>query len=207
MTKDWLCSCQRVKFRAKDLSKEKLSKLFSTTTSFFQGRWNISSLRSHSVSLWRHHTNVCPTPVIVSTRKPILSSLSSTRRGGSSTWYSELNEHKHNVILLFTDVGFLCLSVNTESKMLLIVLLLVHFLPHLGSFPSSIRIRLPMTTLPWSVFHQLEWFIQYLQSSSSLPQPHQSVFFPSSTWPNLSCRQYVRSNCLKGGGGDTTPVL
>lgn len=157
-------------------SKEKLTKLFSTINPFFQGRWNICSMRSHSVSLWRHHTSVCPTPVIVCTRKPIFSSLSSTRRGGSSTWYSELNKHKHNVILLSTDVGFLCLLVNIESRMLLIVLVLVHFLPHLGSFPSSIWIRLPMTTLPWSVFHQLEWFILNLQSSS-LPQPHWR-FFP-----------------------------
>ncbi len=69
--------------------------------------------------------------------------------------------------------------------MLLIVLVLVHFLPHLGSFPSSIWIRLPMTTSPWSVFHQLEWFILNLQSSS-LPQPHWSFlgFFPPSMWPD-----------------------
>lgn len=76
----------------------------------------------------------------------------------------------------------------------LIVLVLVHFLPHLGSFPSSIWIRLPMTTLPWSVFHQLEWFILNLQSSS-LPQPHWS-FFPllHVTWCQL-CRQYVHVIC------------
>ncbi|TNN87187.1 hypothetical protein EYF80_002389 [Liparis tanakae] len=65
---------------------------------------SIRSILHHTVSLWRHHTSVCPTPVIVSTRKPIFSSLSSTRRGGSSTWYSELHEHKHKVIPLNADV-------------------------------------------------------------------------------------------------------
>lgn len=45
-----------------------------------------------SVSLYMHHTSVCPTPVMVTTRKPIFSSLSNTNRGESSTWYSELQE-------------------------------------------------------------------------------------------------------------------
>lgn len=134
-------------------------------------------------SLWRHHTRVCPTPVIDSTRKPIFSNLSNTRRGGSSTWYSELNEHKHKVILFPTDVGFLCLSLNfcSDGRILLIVLVLVHFLPHLDSFPSSIWFGLPMTTLPWSVSHQIEWFIRKPATQQS---PSITVF--SSMWPDFS---------------------
>lgn len=49
----------------------------------------------HSIFRWRHHTSVWPTPVMETKWKPIFSSLSSTSRGGSSTWYSELKKHKH----------------------------------------------------------------------------------------------------------------
>lgn len=59
----------------------------------------------HSISRWRHHTSVWPTPVMDSRRKPIFSSLSSTRRGGSSTWYSELKRHKTNVTSTFGGGG------------------------------------------------------------------------------------------------------
>lgn len=53
----------------------------------------IQETLSHSVSLvslWRHQTSVWPTPVMLTTLYPILSSLSKTSLGGSSTWYSEL---------------------------------------------------------------------------------------------------------------------
>ena len=48
-----------------------------------RGDWRSSVWEGHS--LCRHHTSVWPTPVMLSTRKPLRSSLSRTIRGGSFT--------------------------------------------------------------------------------------------------------------------------
>lgn len=90
----------------------------------------------------------------------------------------------NRVILPSTDVGFLSFSkLCLESTWLLSVLLLIHFLPHFGLFPRRIWIRLPMTTLPCSVFHHLEWFTLNLWSRS-FPQPH--FFFVPDNWLDIS---------------------
>lgn len=87
----------------------------------------------------------------------------------------------NKVILPSTDVGFLSFSkLCLESTWLLSVLVLFHFLPHLGSFPRSIWIRLPMTTLPCSVTHHLEWFT--LGAEAFLNH----TFFIPASWFDLS---------------------
>lgn len=64
----------------------------------------------HVYSLCRHHTSVCPTPVILTTRYPKFSSLFSVTRGGSFTKYSALEQKKKNALttLYFKNYHMSC---------------------------------------------------------------------------------------------------
>lgn len=105
----------------------------------------------HSIFRWRHHTSVWPTPVMDSKWKPIFSSLSSTRRGGSSTRYSELKKHKHEHYFHIWGISLF------NSGMLLIVLVLFP-LPSTPCFESRRR---------WQHFHDMCDYSKHTAKASS----------------------------------------
>lgn len=141
----------------------------------------------YSVSRWRHHTSVWPTPVMDSRRKPIFSSLSSTRRGGSSTWYSELKRHRTQALLPH-------LGDFTESGMLLTALVPFHFLPqvvlnHAGDDDTS-------TCAGYSKATKLQRLPQMCDLGCVVSHANETVFLrarcPRRRLQLVTCHIYVR---------------
>lgn len=91
--------------------------------------------------------------------------------------WTDINTNVNSAFPQMWDFSVYSGKLWLKSRMRLIVLVLSHFLPHLGSFPSSIWITLPMTTLPCSVFHQFGW----PPFSKSARQQ-----LSSTMWPDLS---------------------
>lgn len=99
----------------------------------------------------------------------------------------------NKAILLSTDVGISASlsKLLLENRVLLIVLVLVHFLPHLVSFESDCQWQ----HLPDLYSITLNGLLQICKAAAFLPppQPHWSLFFYTTRFQ--LCCQHVHVNC------------